>query len=106
MKLTLIGHRFAGRTGEGLYDLAYQAEMPSGQTGTIIRHYMFEGRDTLNDIYLSTPNIADEVKQILASHEDRMDKWEDYFSWPKETPINEAAYEAAWPLCTAWIAGW
>jgi hypothetical protein len=84
MELTLIGCRFHGRKGKGKWDLVYDAKMPSGAQGKIARSYEFEDRDTISDEYHSSPNIANEVKKILADNEDTMDIWEGYFSFPNE----------------------
>ena len=106
MELTLIACRFAGKPGNGLWDLVYQAEMPSGATGKITRHYKFDDRDVVSDEYYASPNISEEVRKCLADCEDNMDIWDYYFCWAEEGKEDSEAYGAAAKECTDLIASW
>ena len=106
MRLTIIGNTFAGRTGRGIHNIAYEAKMPSGVVGKIIRIYEFHDRDTLSDEYYATPNIAGEVRNYLTECEDRMDTWEDCFSWPGDESHNSAEHALANRESTELIASW
>lgn len=106
MRLTLIGNTFAGRDGKGTHDIAYEAKMPSGAVGKIIRIYEFHDRDTLSDEYYATPNIAEEVRAFLTECDDRMDTWEDCFSWPGEDATNGTEHALAKQESTELIARW
>lgn len=106
MQLTLIGNTFAGRTGRGIHDTTYEARMPSGAVGKVRRIYEFHDRDTLSDEYYATPNIAEEVRSFLTECDDRMDVWEDCFSWPGEGNANVAEHTQAKEESTELIASW
>lgn len=106
MQLTLIGNRYEGRTGRGIHDIIYEARMPSGAVGKVRLIYEFNDRDTLNDEYYATPNIAEEVRSFLAECDDRMDVWEDCFSWPNGDNASITEHAQAKKEITELIANW
>jgi hypothetical protein len=95
MNLTLIGCRFVGATGEGKWSLVYDATMPSGMAGIITRSYEFCDRDVMSDTYHASPQIAEELRLILADHKNKEDIWEDHFAWPDEEQEESLAYDTA-----------
>ena len=107
MKLVIIGWTFTGRVGKGEYNIAYKATLPDGQEGKLIRKSSFEDIDTLSDEYLSTPNIAEGVRNLLTKFYDRMDLWEEQFDFPTEDEDrNIGEYVIAHKECTELIASY
>lgn len=70
-KTTIIGCQYVGwnpkknRRPRGVYKCAYDVHMPSGTTGKMLRIYEFLDKDIMEDILYTTPEIKEEMKQIL-----------------------------------------
>ena len=49
----------------GTYQIAYSVITPSGKTGTALLHYEWDGRDVMCEYLLTTPEIADEMREYI-----------------------------------------
>jgi len=74
-------HRMAGT-----YQIVYEVTTPSGATGLILFVYEYDKRDVMNEEVMTTPEIAEEVREFLG--EDSPCVF-DCFPFPKEEEENK-----------------
>lgn len=67
MKTTMTGNIFIQSPSRmaGTYQIAYDVETPSGKTGTALFHYEYDKRDIVDERLITTPEIADEMREYI-----------------------------------------
>ena len=98
MRMTMVGNIFVEKSPTtGTFQIAYDVATPNGKTGTAVFHYEYDQyehdkRDIMAESLMTTPEIADEMREFLAENNRRdLDSLSahGYFSFPAKEHTNE-----------------
>lgn len=105
MKLTIIGNVVTRSTNKdtATFQIAYEAQT-NGKNGTALLIYKYDKRSVINETVMTTPEIADEMKDYLGDYSPMAMT---QFTFPNTIDENKNTDKAAeaTEICTVQVYG-
>lgn len=106
MEMTMTGNQLMKhpRRMAGTYQIAYDVTTPNGKKGTALFVYEYDKRDTMEELVMTTPDIADEMREYIG---DDSPLCYEAFRFPNKDEENKNLEKVAEAIeaCTADVYG-